>query len=149
MACDCGCTETSIGCTCPPPVTMDGPGLAYILTTTFSGVPADIYNTGLGYTLLLYTNTSTTNQWVMIDSNVYITSTNPHTLTTEYYVGTVGSADGSGVMTYGTASIKTSATHPSAGKILTPGQSYWIHLLSTDSTARAVTLTSFIYIWDY
>lgn len=151
MACDCGCTDTSVNCNCPAPLVIEGAQLAYITTTTFSGVPVNIYNGGVGYNTNLYTNSGTKSHFVIIDTNTYITSDNTHTLTTYYTLnGAVGEANANsdGVMRYTSAPIKITASHYTAGVVLTPGQSLWFNMVSGDSTARANWLTAFIYIYE-
>jgi hypothetical protein len=149
MACDCGCTDTSINCNCPAPLVTDGAQLAYVTSTTFDGAPVDIYNGGVGYSINLYTNTGTVSHYVIIDTNTYITSTNPHTLATSYSLNAAATPSGNaGVLRYTSAPIKTTASYYSVGIVLSPGQSLWFNILSGDSTAKANWLTAFIYIYE-
>lgn len=149
MACDCGCTDTSINCNCPSPLIMDGAQLAYVTSTTFDGAAVDIYNGAVGYGINLYTNTGTTPHYVIIDTNTYITSNNPHTLAISYSSGAAVTPSGNaGILRDTSAPIKKTASFYFSGTLLSPGQSLWFNILSTDSTARANWLTAFIYIYQ-
>lgn len=153
MGCDCNCADITIDCQCTTAEPIDGASLDTVTSTTFSGAPANIYNSGSGYNTLVYTNTSSTNQFIIIDTNTYITSDNPHTLTTYYTLnGATGEANATNdglILRHTSAPVKSPVTHLSAGILIGPGTSIWFNMVSDDSTARAVWLTSVIYKYTY
>jgi len=65
--CDCNCIDTTINCECPPSNPLEGSELDSVLSTTFDGAPLNIYNSGSGASTLLYTNTSSANENIIIN----------------------------------------------------------------------------------
>lgn len=154
MGCDCNCTDVVIDCNCPPTSPIDGASLNTIVSTTFDGVPANIYNGGNGYTHTVYTNTSTKVQLVKVLTNMYITSNNPHDLRTYYNLSIAPLTEANAVTSpsyHNLAPIKTTFTDMfvTVSNLLNPGDSIYITAKSADSTARMVWLTSFIYKYDF
>lgn len=151
--CDCNCQEITVNCNCPEANPIDGAALSTVLSTTFSGAPLDIYNSGNGIATTIYTNTSTSNQAIIIDLNGYVTSTNPHTLTHYFTLnGLIGESNAnpaSQIMRYQLAPIKTDINHITNHFTIGPGQSISFVQVSSDSSARCVWLTAFIYKYQY
>jgi len=147
--CDCNCIDTTINCECPPTSPLAGAELDTVLSTTFDGAPLNIYNSGLGASTLLYTNTSSANQLILMNTNMYITSNSTHTLSSFYSVnGSLTPANAS-TQTYSLAPVKTTLNHILIRTILPPGSTISIYVTSTDSSARMNWLTSFIYKYQY
>lgn len=148
--CDCNCIETTINCECPPANPLEGAELDTVLSTTFDGAPLNIYNSGSGASTLLHTNTSSANQTILINANMYITSNSTHTLTSFFYTNSVVTPSAtSGIQTYTLAPIKTTLNHLLIYTTIAPGATISIHVTSSDSTARMNWLTAFIYKYQY
>lgn len=151
--CDCNCSEVTINCNCPEPNPIEGAAMDSVTSTTFSGTPLDIYNSGTGIATTIYTNTSSANQAIIIDLNGYVTSTNPHILSHYFTLnGLIGESNvhaASQIKRYQLAPIKTDITHITTHFVITPGQSISFVITSSDSSARCVWLTAFIYKYQF
>lgn len=148
--CDCNCIDTTINCECPPPNPLQGSELDTVLSTTFDGAPLNIYNSGSGASTLLHTNTSSANQTIIINANMYITSNSAHTLTSFYFNnGLVTPSAESGTQTYTSAPVKTTLNHILIRTTIGPGDTISLHVTSSDSSARMNWLTAFIYKYQY
>lgn len=149
MAYDCGCTNTGVDCTCPEPSGIQGSTLEAIFT-------ADIVSSesiaGAGYTATLYTNTSSNNQSVIIESNMYISTSTapptaaPHTITTIYKNDGV-TVTGAGTLVH-YAPYKSDHTHFLPTTTLAPGKSITLVITSDDADGVLNWLTSVIYKYD-
>lgn len=142
MPCD-SCNDTTVDINCPEPSGIEGATL-YSQYYTQPETPADIFNAGAGYDVTLYTNTSAVNQYITIESNMYIsTTTNPHTLTTVY------KNDGVTVTTAGTliheAPTKSDHTHFMIQELVAPGKSITMNILSDDTSGKLNWLVAMIY----
>lgn len=148
--CDCNCIDTEINCECPPTSPIEGHELDTVISTTFDGAPFNIYNSGSGNDVLLYTNTSSANQSIIMNVNMYITSNSAHTLTAFLYQNsTISPLAESGTQTYTSAPVKTTLNSLLVRTAITPGSTLSIHVTSSDSTARMNWLTAFIYKYQY
>lgn len=145
MSCDCGCTNTTVDCTCPEPTGIAAAKLENIVTADF-GAGQDIYNAGAGYTYTLYTNTSGKNQVVYVQTNLNISCTTTHNISSGYGLNAVAIT-----MTQfdDVANTRTDYTHFAFLLTLAPGDIVKIKLLSSNANGKAVWLQSFIYKYDY
>lgn len=143
MNCD-SCNQTNITCTCPDTTGIAGAKLNNIISTD-TGVTHAI--NGAGYTMVLYTNSTTGNQRILAESNMYITSNSPHQLTTTYLVN--GIATTYPPQLQNQATVKTDHTHFIPGINLVSGDILSINIVSTDPTGVLAWLVSFIYKYDY
>ncbi len=143
MACD-SCNQTNLDCNCPDPEGIAAARPENIVSQE-SGTTHAI--NGAGYTTTLYTNTSTGNQRVIVMTNMYITSNNPHQITTTYLVN--GVAVTYLPMIQNLASIKTDHTHFLGATNLASGDVLSIKAVSNDATGVLASLTSIIYKYDY
>lgn len=142
MACD--CDKTNIDCTCPDPSGVAAAKINNIVSTE-TGITHAI--NGAGYTMTLYTNTSGGNQRVYAQTNMYITSNNPHQITTTYLVN--GVAVTYAPMLQNAATVKTDHTHFLNASNLANGDVLSVKIQSSDATGVLVGLVSFIYKYDY
>lgn len=143
MSCD-SCNQTNIDCTCPDPNGIAGARIENIVSTD-SGVSHAI--TGLGYTMTLYTNTSSNTQRIFSECNMNITANAVHQITTTYLVNGVA-ASGSSILIQNQAIVKTDHTHFLTATDLAPGDVLSINVQSTDAAGSLTWLVSFIYKYD-
>lgn len=142
MACD-SCNDTTVNINCPEPSGIEGATL-YNVYYIQPETPADINNGGAGYNVTLHTNTTSSNQYIFIETNMYVsTTTNPHTLTTVY------KNDGVTVTTAGTlihkAPTKSDNTHFMIQELVAPGKAITMNILSDDATGKLNWLVAMIY----
>lgn len=149
--CNCNCADIAIECECSSPSPIQGAELDVVFSTTFSGAPLNIYNSGVGTDTLIYTNTTSGNQYIIAHVNMYITSNTAHTLSSVFYQNSVPTVlTAGGTQTYISAPVKTTLNHILPRLVtLTPGSTLSIHVTSSDSTARMNWLTAFIYKYQY
>lgn len=144
MSCpDCGCNNTTINCNCPEPSGIEGAKLDNIISAELGG-GQNI--SGIGYTFLIYTNTTSNNQVVYVQTNMNITAPSPHNIDVQYIkngipVGTLMEED--------LASTKTDFTHFLVATILAPTDTISINVKSNDAGGNLIKLTSFIYKYNY
>src|SRR5258708_4356489 len=143
MSCDCGCTNTTVDCKCPDPTGIAAAKLENIVSTTFSG-GQDI--SGAGFTYTLYTNTSTSNQIVYVQTNMNITCTGTHNISSGYGLN---AAVITATQFDDNATTKTDYTHFAQVLTLVPGDIVKIKIISSDATGKLQWLQSFIYKYDY
>ncbi len=143
MSCD-SCNQTNIDCTCPDAEGIAGSRLDNIVSTD-TGVTHAI--NGAGYTMTLYTNSTTGNQRVFVESNMNITADIPHQISTTYLVN--GVTTGYSPQLQNLATIKTDHTHFLPGINLAAGDILTINITSSDPTGLLVFLNAFIYKYDY
>lgn len=145
MSCDCGCTSTNTNCTCPEPEGIAAAKIENIVSAEF-GAGVDINNGGLGYTYLLYTNSSANNQIVYCQTNVSISCTVTHSIVSTYVKN---AAPLTNPMYEDLASTKNDLTHFLLATTLAPGDTVSINLLSDNVNGKALWLQSFIYKYEY
>lgn len=144
MSCNCGCTNTTVNCTCPDPTGIDAAKLENIVSTTFSG-GQDIYNAGAGYTHTLYTNTTSGSQIVYVQTNSRISCTTTHNVQTDYYVN----AGAVGVTEYqDSASTNIDYTHFLVAVTVPPAGIVKLKFLSDNANGKLQWLVAFIYKYD-
>lgn len=144
MSCDCGCTNTTVNCNCPDPDNINAARLDNIISADF-GAGEDIYNGGSGYTYTLYTNTTSGNQIVYIQTNCQISCTTTHNITSQYKLN----ASNTGVTQEQTsANTKIDHTHFLIATTVPPSGVVTINLLSNNSNGKALWLEAFIYKYD-
>jgi hypothetical protein len=144
MSCNCGCTNTTVSCNCPDPGSISAAKIENIVSEDFEG-GQDIYNGGAGYLHTLYTNTSSGNQIVYVQTNSNITCTTTHDITSEYYVNATNVGT---VQQQTTALTATDHTHFMITQTLGPGDILKIKFLSSHIDGKLEWLVSFIYKYD-
>lgn len=144
MACDCGCTNTTVNCNCPDPEGVAGAKLDNIVSVSFGG-GQDIFNAGAGYTHTLYTNSTSGTQIVYVQTNALISCTVSHNIQSDYYLN----AGLTGVTQYDdNASTRTDYTHFLIATTVPAGGQIKLKFLSNNANGKLQWLESFIYKYD-
>lgn len=144
MPCNCGCTNTTVNCTCPDPGAIEGAKINNIISQSFAG-GQDINNAGAGYLHTIYTNTAANSQIVYVQTNCRISCTTTHNVNSEYYIN----AGATGNIQYqDVAQTSIDHTHFLITTTLAPGDILKIKFLSDNANGKLQWLVSFIYKYD-
>lgn len=143
MACQ-DCQENTQCIECQEPVS--GVQGARLYDVYYVKNNSDIYNGGSGYTENIYTNNTSTNKTVFIESNASIeTTTNPHNVTSDYL------NDGVSVVTSGPMTqylqYRSDYTHFLIQTTVLPGKTLSLKFTSDDATAKLKWLVSIVYVY--
>lgn len=141
MSCpDCQQTEQCIDC----PEAVSGVAGSRLYDIYYVKNDSDI--SGAGYTENIYTNNTTTNKTVFIETNCSIeTDANPHEVTSDYL------NDGVSVVTSGPMiqylQYRSDYTHFLTSTIVAPGKTVSLKFTSADVTAKLKWLVAAVYTY--
>ncbi len=140
--CTCGQCLEYVECECPTLSGVDAAQILDYITNIYT--PAQSIS-GAGYTVTLYTNTSSSTQTVLIETNMYLIGTEATSVTTTTYLKNAVALTGAGVAVMEGTPLKTDMSHFLAPTSLPAGQAITINIAGSLGAPTLRWLKSVVY----
>jgi len=140
--CNCSQCLSHVDCTCPETTGVSSAVAVAYINTTYT--PAQSIS-GAGFNVVLYTNTSSDTETVLVETNMYLIGSEPASVTTTTYAVDAATISGAGTALKEVTPLKTDHTHFLGATTLAAGENINITIAGSLGSPTIKWIKSVVY----